>query len=319
MSKFKKIGSWGEQAKDSTVLDEPSSNQTYDNRLREVDLSRIRRGRKQYRSYTEEDHISQLMASFRENGFSGSLPVVEIKDDTEFDYEYLGGHTSGEALKRLGYTKVLVSVETVENSLALAEFSYQLNGAGRPLNALDDTSAILDILSEALSLQDDFASTDELLTLIRQIARETEKVDVSKVSCIQETWERNKFEISIKSFAASRLPLLKLDPNLKEAVKRGLSPASAIEINKVQEAPLREQLIQDAMQMSVAEIKQTVKDVKRNNPGDRRQEWQPIKVLRNMSAKAKKIDFSIIPEDKKAELNEAIQRVQQLVNQLGQF
>jgi hypothetical protein len=45
---------------------------------------------------------------------------------------------------------------------------------------------------------------DEIPTLIRQIARDTAKVDVAKADCIKETWERNQFAISIKSFAASR-------------------------------------------------------------------------------------------------------------------
>lgn len=319
MSKFKKIGSWGTQDKAAAVLDEPSVSPLPDNKLRNVELSRIRKGRKQYRSYTEEEHIAQLMASFRENGFSGSLPVVEVDDDDEFDYEYLGGHTSGEALKRLGHTNVLVSVEIADNSLALAEFSYQLNGAGRPLSAVDDTYAVLDILTEALSLQGEPVDIDELVALIRQIARETERVDASKVSCIRETWDRNKFDISIKSFASSRLPLLRLDDDLKDAVKRGMSPASAIEINKVGDESLRQQLIQEAMQMSVAEIKQSVKEAKQKTSNDRTQDWQPIKVLRNMSTKARKIDFSTVPESKKVELDKAIQKVQELVNQIGQL
>lgn len=318
MSKFKNIGSWNS----ATQAAKPSKPETHHEtspldhqKLVEGDLNRIRRGRKQYRSHTEEEHIQQLMASIREHGFTGSLPVIAIKEK-EYDYEYLGGHTTGEALKRLGYTKALLSVEDVDNPLAIAEFSYQLNGANRPLNALDDTLAILDILSEALSSQVGTVEPDEIPTLIRQIARDTAKVDTTKVNCIQETWERNQFAITIKSFAASRLPLLQLSDDLKQAIQHGISPVSALEINKVEDPKIRAALIEKAMQMSVAEVKQAVREATKAEMQPRpahQQEWEPLKVFRSIGNKAKKIDFDAIPTSKKKELTKAIQRVQELI------
>ena len=324
MSKFRNIGSWNSTAKVSsqteTALDSGKVNLPGGKKLVEGRLDRIRRGRKQYRSQTEEDHILQLMASIREHGFTGSLAVLEV-EDKNYDYEYLGGHTTGEALKRLGYTKVLLSVEEVENSLALAEFSYQLNGANRPLNALDDTLAILDILSEALSLQVRKVDSDEIPMLIRQIARDTTKVDLPKVDCIKATWERNKFGISIKSFAASRLPLLQLAEELQDAVQQGMSPVSALEINKVGDTAARTALIEDARQMSVAEVKQAVRDVARTDEPSRsarKKEWEPLKVFRSVSTRAKKIDFDSISAAKKKELTKAIQKVQELIEEIEQ-
>lgn len=61
----------------------------------------------------------------------------------------------------------MLSVEEETDPLALAEFSYQLNGANHPLNALDDTLAILDILLEALTIQVGQVEPDEISTLIR--------------------------------------------------------------------------------------------------------------------------------------------------------
>lgn len=322
MSKFKNIGSWS-----NTTTKAPSRDKMLapsdtpgpgGQKLVEGKLDRIRKGRKQYRSHTEEDHILQLMASIREHGFTGSLPVIKIKDK-RYDYEYLGGHTTGEALQRLGYEKVLLSVEEVENSLALAEFSYQLNGANRPLNALDDTLAILDILLEALSLQVGKVNADEIPIIIRQIARDTAKVDRLKVNCVKETWERNKFGISIKSFAASRLPLLQLPTELKEAVQKGMSPVSAFEINKVDDAAAKAKLIKNAKQMSVAEVKQAVKavDVTDQTPHSTRlKEWEPLKIFRSVGTRAKKINFDSIPTTKKKELTKAIQKVQELIEEL---
>jgi ParB family chromosome partitioning protein len=322
VSKFKNIGSWNSPTKtskpDETTVPQNGKSQLGGNKLVEGNLDRIRQGRKQYRTTTEEEHILQLMASIREHGFTGSLPVIAV-DDANYDYEYLGGHTTGEALKRLGYTKALLSVEEVENPLALAEFSYQLNGANRPLNALDDTLAILDILAEALALQVGKVEPDEIPTLIRQIARDTAKVDTAKVDCIKDTWERNQFAISIKSFAASRLPLLQLPEDLKHAIQQGVSPASALELNKINDAATRADLIEQAMQMSVAEIKHAVREVAKAETQTRstqKNEWEPLKIFRAVSTKAKKINFDSIPATKKKELAKALQRVQELVEEI---
>lgn len=322
MSKFKNIGSWKSTtkapSKTGAIENSTKSNLIAGKKLVEGDLERIRKGRKQYRSHTEEDHILQLMASIQEHGFTGSLPVLEIEDKS-YDYEYLGGHTTGEALKRLGYTKVLLSVEEVETPLALAEFSYQLNGANRPLNALDDTLAILDILSEALSLELGSIDSEEIPILIRQIARDTTKVDWSKINCIKEAWERNQFSISIKSFAASRLPLLQLAAELKDKVQLGMSPVSALELNKIDDPVTRSKLIENAMQMSVAEVKQAVK---KNTSADesarsgRPKEWESLKIFRSVGNKVRKINFDSISITKKKELTKAIQRVQELVEEI---
>jgi ParB-like chromosome segregation protein Spo0J len=323
VSKFKNIGSWN-SAKQTAPAPAPAAPTTQSNKvgggkLIEGDLHRIRKGRKQYRSYTEEEHILQLMASIREHGFSGSLPVIAVVDDSAYDYEYLGGHTTGEALKRLGRNRALLSVEEVADPLALAEFSYQLNGANRPLNALDDTLAILDILLEALTLQVGQVEPNEIPTLIRQIARDTAKVDVAKADCIKETWERNQFAISIKSFAASRLPLLQLPADLKGAIQQGVSSASALEINKIDDADTRAGLIEQATNMSVAEVKQAVRDLTKANAepnSPSKAEWEPIKLFRTIGTKAKKINFDSIPATKKRELTKAIQRVQELVEEI---
>jgi len=322
VSKFKNIGSWNSATKtakpEETAVSQNGQSLLGGKKLVEGNLDRIRRGRKQYRTTTEEEHILQLMASIREHGFTGSLPVIAV-EDANYDYEYLGGHTTGEALKRLGYTKALLSVEDVENPLALAEFSYQLNGANRPLNALDDTLAILDILTEALTLQVGKVEPDKIPTLIRQIARDTAKVDTAKVDCIKETWERNQFAISIKSFAASRLPLLQLPEDLKNAIQQGVSPASTLELNKIDDAATRADLIEQAMQMSVADIKQAVREVAKAETQSRsapKKEWEPLKIFRAVSTKAKKIDFDSIPATKKKELTKAIQRVQELVEEI---
>ena len=315
MSKFKNIGSWGTSA--NAVSEENSPTKLIEGRL-----DRIRWGRKQYRSYTEESHIQQIMASIQEHGFSGSLPVIRV-EDPQHDYEYLGGHTTGEALKRLGYKTALLSVESIDSPLKLAEFSYQLNGASRPLNAIDDSNAVLDILCEALLAQGEVVNLDELSALIRQIARGTSKVDEHRVNCIKETWERNQFEISIQSFASSRLPLLQLSETLQNSIKQGMSPASALEISKIEDEAVKAELIEKAKGMSVAEIKNAVKDTKNKETllpsplsKNEHEEWTPIKAFQEATRKVKKIDFEAIPKRKRSSLERAIGRVIELVEEL---
>ena len=323
MSKFKNISSWSQVSKQSLAHDAPADAPDQSSPLAsplpspslvQGSLSRIRRGRKQYRNHTDEAHILQLMASIEAHGFSGSLPVIAIQDE-HYDYEYLGGHTTGEALQRLGYTTALLSVESVDSPLALAEFSYQLNGAHRPLNPLDDTLAILDILAEALALRCPPVEPDEIPALIRQIARHTHKVDTDKIACIQETWQRNQFAISIRSFAASRLPLLLLPPDLKAAIQRGVSPASALEINKIHDPSIRSQLLAQALQLSVADIKRAVRSALQPAPANT-QHSDLFQLVRSLSSKAKKIDFDSLPPQQQQALSLAIQHLQSIIEQI---
>lgn len=313
MSKFKNISSWGKADSKST---DPGTLDSKAVKSLEGNLSRIRRGRKQYRTHTDEAHIQQLMSSIREHGFTGTIPVLRVEDE-DYDFEYLGGHTTGEALRRLGYETVPLSIETVKDSLSLAEFSYQLNGANRPLNALDDTLAILDILAEALALRLGEVDTDEIPTLIRQIARETEKVDSAKINCIRETWERNEFEISIKSFAASRLPLLNLNEELKEGVQQGLSPASALEINKVENPAARGELIDKAMNMSVTAVKQAVREeIKAEMPPSKPPVWEPVAKFRLFTTRVSKLNPDSIPQSKQKKLERALASVQKVLDEI---
>ncbi|NEQ48261.1 MAG: ParB N-terminal domain-containing protein [Leptolyngbya sp. SIOISBB] len=313
MSKFKNISSWGKADSQSTA---PGTLDSKAVKSLEGNLSRIRRGRKQYRTHTDEAHIQQLMSSIREHGFTGTIPVLRVEDE-DYDFEYLGGHTTGEALRRLGYETVPLSIETVEDSLSLAEFSYQLNGANRPLNALDDTLAILDILAEALALKLGEVDKDEIPTLIRQIARETEKVDSAKINCIKETWERNEFEISIKSFAASRLPLLNLNEKLKEGVQQGLSPASALEINKVENPSARGELIDKAMNMSVTAVKQAVREeLKAERPPSKPPVWEPVAKFRSFAARVNKLNPNSISPGKQKKLERALASVQKVLDEI---
>ncbi|MEM6839731.1 MAG: ParB N-terminal domain-containing protein [Cyanobacteria bacterium P01_C01_bin.120] len=313
MSKFKNISSWGKADSQSTA---PGTLDLKAAKSLEGNLSRIRRGRKQYRTHTDEAHIQQLMSSIREHGFTGTIPVLRVEDE-DYDFEYLGGHTTGEALRRLGYETVPLSIETVKDSLSLAEFSYQLNGANRPLNALDDTLAILDILAEALALRLGEVDPDEIPTLIRQIARETEKVDSAKINCIRETWERNEFEISIKSFAASRLPLLNLNEELKEGVQQGLSPASALEINKVENPAARGELIDKAMNMSVTAVKQAVREeIKAEMPPSKPPVWEPVAKFRLFTTRVSKLNPDSIPQSKQKKLERALVSVQKVLDEI---
>lgn len=313
MSKFKNISSWGKADSKSTDLGVLDSEPV---KSLEGNLSRIRRGRKQYRTHTDETHIQQLMSSIREHGFTGTIPVLRVEDE-DYDFEYLGGHTTGEALRRLGYETVPLSIETVEDSLSLAEFSYQLNGANRPLNALDDTLAILDILAEALASKLGEVDTGEIPTLIRQIARETEKVDSEKINCIKETWERNKFEISVKSFAASRLPLLNLSEDLKEGVQQGLSPASALEINKIENPSARGELIDKAMNMSVTAVKQAVREeIKTETPPSKPSVWEPVAKFRSFTTRVSKLNPDSIPQSKHKKLERVLASVQKVLDEI---
>jgi ParB family chromosome partitioning protein len=317
MAKFGKSG-WN-NAKIATVVQRPESNSR-----QEVLISRIRKGRWQPRSYATEDHINQLVASFTEHGFSGSVPVIEVSDDPDYDYEFIGGHTTAEALQRMGKTTIAVDVQQVESELKLAEFSYQHNAASRPLNALDDTNGILTIIQE--HFQEKFGyrpDTDELSKLFSQIRRKVAKVDHEKVSAIEEVWERNQLPITIASFSSARIPLLSLSEELKKAiVSESISPNVAIEIGKIKQAKERRTLLEKAIseEMTVAEVKEAVKGIEPAQP----QQEQPSTIpqwkgtYQTLGKKLRKIDFEKLPTERREELLTALERVQQISDEILQ-
>lgn len=317
MAKFGKSG-WN-NAKISTVVQRPERNSR-----QEVPIARIRKGRWQPRSYATEDHINQLVASFTEHGFSGSVPVIEVSDDPDYDYEFIGGHTTAEALQRMGKTTIAVDVQQVESELKLAEFSYQHNAASRPLNALDDTNGILTIIQE--HFQEKFGyrpDIDELSKLFSQIRRKVAKVDREKVAAIEEVWERNQLPITIASFSSARIPLLSLSEELKKAiVSESISPNVAIEIGKIKQPKERRTLLEKAISegMTVAEVKEAVKGVE---PVQRKQD-QPSTVpqwkgtYQTLGKKLRKIDFEKLPTERREELLTALERVQQISDEILQ-
>jgi|GEM_PF-3270003 len=318
MAKFGKSG-WN-NAKISTVVQRPEANSK-----QEVPISRIRKGRWQPRSYATEDHINQLVASFTEHGFSGSVPVIAVSDDPNYDYEFIGGHTTAEALQRMGKATIAVDVQQVESELKLAEFSYQHNAASRPLNALDDTNGILTIIQE--HFQEKFGyrpDVDELSKLFSQIRRKVSKVDHEKVAAIEEVWERNKLPIAIASFSSARIPLLFLPSELKEAiVAESIFPNVAIEIGKVKKTKERRALLEKAISegMTVAEIKEAVKRIA--EPTQNQQEQPSIVphwkgTYQTLGKKLRKIDFEKLPTERRDELLTALERVQQISDEILQ-
>ncbi|MDB9526294.1 ParB N-terminal domain-containing protein [Oscillatoria sp. CS-180] len=320
MAKFGKSG-WN-NAKISSVVQKPVTNSK-----QEVPISRIRKGRWQPRSYAAEDHINQLVASFTEHGFSGSVPVIEVFDDPEHDYEFIGGHTTAEALQRIGRTAIAVDVQQVESDLKLAEFSYQHNAASRPLNALDDTNSILTIIQEHFQERFNYRpNVDELAKLFSQIRRKVSKVDQQKVAAIEEVWERNKLPITISSFSSSRIPLISLSPELKEAiVDESISPNIAIEIGKIKNTTERHTLLEKAVhnEMTVVEVKEAVKGISESTQSQAQNEQEkpaPVHTWKQtyqaLGKRLRKIDFDQVPIAKQSELLEALERVQRLSDEI---
>jgi ParB family chromosome partitioning protein len=318
MAKFGKSG-WN-NAKIATVVQRPENNSS-----QEVPISRIRKGRWQPRSYATEDHINQLIASFTEHGFSGSVPVIAVDSDPDHDYEFIGGHTTAEALRRMGKTTIAVDVQQIDSELKLAEFSYQHNAASRPLNALDDTNGILTIIQEHFQEKLGYhPDIDELSKLFSQIRRKVAKVDPAKVAAIEDVWERNKLPIAIASFSSARIPLLSLPTELKEAIAtESVSPNVAIEIGKVKRAKERQTLLEKAISegMTVAEIKEAVKRISKPTQA---QDAKPSNVpqwkgtYQTLGKKLRKIDFEKLPATKRDELLTALERVQRLSEEILQ-
>ena len=322
MAKFGKSG-WNNAKIAVPKIAQPASDSS-ENRL-EAPIARIRQGRMQPRSYIDEEHIQQLIASFTEHGFSGSVPVIQVEDDPNYDYEFIGGHTTAIALARMGKETIAISIQAIKSDLQLAEFSYQHNAASRPLSALDDTTGIITILQEHFrDVFGDRPSIEELAKLFSQIRRKVAKIDRQKVEAIEAVWERNKLPISIASFSSARIPLLSLPEDLKDAItQHSLSPNIAIELGKVNETE-RSEILERALTegMTVADIKQHVKKAKGTQTGAESKEthtpnvpWQ--ETYKFVGKQLRKIDFGKVPPKKQQALLKSLEQLRQQIEQLS--
>lgn len=217
---------------------------------------------KQPRRYFDKVELEKLAVSIREHGI---LTPLLVRPKGAEQYELVAGERRYRAAKKLKLAEVPVLIREMTDDEAV-EIALLENLQREDLNPVDETEAILDLLSQRLTMP-----CEAVISLLNQGANRKRKsvqnvLHSSEWQLIERVFEAiGRF--TPQSFRASRLPLLKLPEEILTAIRQGTieyTKAQAIARLKAQQD--REVLLEDAIanQLSLSQIKQRIHKLKIN-------------------------------------------------------
>ena len=233
-------------------------------------LDHITPGESQYRLYFGAEELESLAQVFRTHGFHGAL-WVEPDGDRPGYYRLISGERSWRAAPMAGLTEVPCEIITGLTDLERAELGYLANDAPKRLNAIEDTLALMDLLSMHLEIcSDDVPGV--LYRLNNAMARggnQSEMIQVEKVTALFERLTSGR--MTWQSFARNRLSLLNLPAFLKDAIQHGeVDGTVARFIGRLDDPAQQQALLEEAIaqNLSVREVRKRIAQLKPAEPTD---------------------------------------------------
>ncbi|PSB00549.1 ParB/RepB/Spo0J family partition protein [Merismopedia glauca] len=221
-----------------------------------VPLNQISVSSFQPRRYFDPEKMAQLVDSVRIHGILQPLLVRPKKEG----YELVAGERRFRAAQVLGLLDVPVIVKDLNDEVA-RKLALIENLQRDDLNALEETEGILGLL--ALTLNQDEEAIISLLYRMNNEAKGLANQNVLVSPSTQQVVElfANLGTLSWESFVSTRLPLLKLPPEILEVLRNGkIAYTKAIAIAKVQEEKARQKLLEEAVanHWSLSQIKEQI-------------------------------------------------------------
>lgn len=223
-------------------------------------IEQINLPKSQPRRYFDEEKLQSLANSIKEVGLLE--PIVVRKLDSE-KYELIAGERRLKACKKAELDYIAVSIisvdDTTANQIRLVE-----NLQREDLNVYEETIGILELL--AILLETD--TEDVIYILHRMLDEEKGKVPHNVMGnpesqTIQELFSKLG-KITWQSFISNRLPILKLQEDIKEILSEGkLEYTKAVAISKIKDEEKRLEVLKQAIneKLSLSKIKELVEKV----------------------------------------------------------
>lgn len=260
--------------------------------------------RPQPRKRFDEASLEALAESIRAHGV---LEPLLVRPAGEGRYEIVAGERRYRAAKLAGLAEVPVVVlevdEKTAHSLALIE-----NLQREDLNPYEETVGVLELLAMELG-----KGREEVVSLLHRMRDEKKgKVprNVSGNSEAQRVEEifRVLGRMTWESFVRTRLPLLTLPEDLKEALEEGAIPyTAALELKKVKDEALRKALLEEARAgLSLRELKARVREALRREKAPR--PWH-----REVGEKLLRLDLEALLPEKRARVEALLAELKELL------
>ena len=216
----------------------------------------------QPRRYFDPQKLQQLTESIRKHGILEPLLVRPMGKAGLF--ELVAGERRFRAAKEVGLTSVPVTIRELSNEDAL-QLALVENLQREDLNPVEETEGILQLLGLRLKIPS--IDVPPLLYRMRNeaIGNTNQNVLINSEAQAVETVFAEIGTISWESFATARLPLLRLPPEILEALRSGkIAYTKAQAIARIKDDQRRHQLLTEALlqDLSLAQIKAEIAGLK---------------------------------------------------------
>lgn len=213
----------------------------------------------QPRRYFDPKKLEELSLSIQELGILEPLIVRPRSDGT---YELIAGERRFKAASLAGLKEVPVIIKEM-NDETVKQVQLIENLQREDLNAYEETTGILDLLSLRLNL-----SSEDVISLLNRMEKANRKsadnvIREEDKQLIESTFA-SLGKLSAESFRTNRLPLLNLPDDIKDALQSGaIEYTKARVIAKLKDNTKRTLLLQLAIteKLSLTEIQQRIKDI----------------------------------------------------------
>jgi ParB family transcriptional regulator, chromosome partitioning protein len=217
--------------------------------------------KQQPRRYFDPERMAQLVASVKEHGILEPILVRPLGDG---NYELVAGERRLRAANEVGLIQIPVVAQAFSDKEAL-QVSLIENLQRDDLNPVEETEAVLDLLSISLGI-----SSDEVKSVIYQVANSKNrghelKGNVSLQIELIEQCLSDLGRFNVESLRSSRLPLLNLPTNILIALREGkLEYTKARTIARVKDEKSQNEILEQAIleNLSLNEIRKLFQDTK---------------------------------------------------------
>lgn len=237
----------------AALLGTQSANPTANIAAEFVHINQISIAPSQPRRYFNPQKLQELSNSIKQHGILEPLLTRPLNGQ----YELVAGERRYRAAKQAGLTQIPIVVKQLTDQEAL-QLALIENLQREDLNPVEETQGILDLLAAQLNI-----TADDVISLLHRMQNEAKgKVTQNVLGNVQGQIIQNVFDslglISWESFVTSRLPLLKLPPEILNALQTGkIAYTQATAIARIKDAAQRHQLLEESIQQqySLAQIK----------------------------------------------------------------
>ncbi|MBD2181865.1 ParB/RepB/Spo0J family partition protein [Planktothrix sp. FACHB-1355] len=233
----------------STLMENPQS----------LPITAIALPASQPRRYFDSQKLEELTQSVRSHGILEPLLVRPLPEQLN-QYELVAGERRYRAAKAAGLTEVPVTIRQLTDIEAL-QLSLIENLQREDLSPVEETEGILQLLSFKLEME-----VPEVTNRLYRMRNENSGLVSQNVltnsegQAIQSLFDSLGL-VSWESFITTRLPLLKLPEEIKEALRKGdIAYTKAQVIARVKDALARRSLLDEAVELdlSLVQIKEKI-------------------------------------------------------------